>query len=106
MGKFETTLKSSGKSIKATRAKIIAEDAEYAQEEIVRELKKKKRELISKLSSLTDIYPDSELSLKVVKADFNAEKHFKDIHSVKVELANLDVEINIAKETSKEWFDA
>lgn len=106
MSKFETTLKASNKAIKATRAKLIAEDAEASQEDLLRHFKKKERELKSKLASLTDVYPDSELSLRVVKKDFNAAILFEDIHNVKVELANLQVEVKIAEETTKEWFSA
>jgi phage protein D len=104
MGKFQDTLVSSGKKIKAVRAKIISENAEAAQEDIVRRLKKEKRDLDARLLGLTDIHPDSELSLKVVTADFDAEDLFKNIHETKVKLANMTIEVGIAVETYDEWF--
>jgi hypothetical protein len=105
MGKFRDTLEASGKKIKAARARIISENAEAAQEDLVRKLKKEKRELDAKLLSLTDIHPDSELSLKVVTANFDAEDLFSKIHKVKIEIANIGIEIDIATETYDEWFN-
>jgi len=104
MSKFAETLKQSNKSIKAARANIIAASAEEAQNEIVRLLNREKRELEFKLLNLTDVAPDSELSLRVVKADFDANQLFTDIQNTKVALANKEIEVLIAEETYKEWF--
>jgi DNA-directed RNA polymerase subunit K/omega len=104
MKKFQKTLVSSSKHIKAARAKIISENAEAAQEDILRLLKKQLRDIDSKLLGLTDIHPDSELSLKVVTANFNAEELFRAIHTAKIEKANKTIEVGIAQETYDEWF--
>lgn len=103
--KFITNLKRSNKQIKDARAKIIAEDALDAQTQLLDSIKREKRELDRKLLELTDLHPDSELSLRVVRKDFNAKELFKEIQSTKVELANKTVELQIAMETYTEWFD-
>ncbi len=104
MNKFVKTLSQSNSKIKEARAKIIAADAQFAQENIVRNLETEKRKLDGKLLSLTDLHPDSELSLRVVRKDFDAEQLFQDIQNTKVDLANKTVELQLANETSKEWF--
>lgn len=105
MNKFITTLTASNKSIKEARAKMISEDAVDAQQELVRELKKEKRELERRLMQLSDMSPDSELSLKVVKDTFKATDWVKEIQTIKVELANKTVELQLAEETFSEWFE-
>jgi hypothetical protein len=104
MNKFTETLTQSNSKIKAARATIISASAEDAQTEILRNKKKTVRDLEFRLLNLTDIAPDSELSLRVTKADFNAESLFSEIHGVKVKLAMAVVEENIAEETYTEWF--
>ena len=104
MNKFVRILSQSHSKIRETRAKIIAEEAAFAQEDIVRNLEKEKREINSKLDSLTDMNPDSRLSLQVVKADFNAESILTEIQQLKIDLVNKKVELKIAKDTQDEWF--
>jgi membrane glycosyltransferase len=105
MNKFISNLTASNKSIKEARAKVISEDAIDAQQELVRELKKEKRELDRRLMQLSDMSPDSELSLKVVKDTFKASEWAKEIQAIKIELANKSIEIKLAEETFKEWFE-
>lgn len=102
--RFINSLIASNKEIKAARAKIVGEDALDASEELVRNLKAEKRELERKLLSLSDMNRDSELSLLVVKADFNAKNWIKEIHEIKVKLALKEEELKIAEETHNEWF--
>ena len=104
MTKFEKILTSSNESIKEQRAKIILGKAQDAQEEILRKLKKEKREIDEKLLSLTDIYPDSALSLAAVRSDFDAEELFEEIQSLKVDGLNKEIEVQVAEETYNEWF--
>jgi len=104
MNKFISNLTASNKTIKESRAKIVSEDALDAQTELVRELKKSKRELERRLIQLSDMSPDSELSLKVVKDNFNAAAWVKEIQDIKIELANKEVELTLAEATFNEWF--
>jgi hypothetical protein len=104
MNKFISTLTASNKSIKDARAKMVSEDATDAQQELVRDLKKEKRELERRLMQLSDMGSDSALSLQVVKDTFKASDWAKEIQSIKVELANKTVELQLAEETFNEWF--
>ena len=104
MNKFVSNLTASNKAIKEARAKMVSEDAIDAQAELVRDLGKSKRELERKLAQLSDMSPDSELSLKVVKDTFNAEEWVKEIQTTKVAIANKTIELQLAEETFQEWF--
>ena len=102
--KFKSELSKSNKSIKAQRANMVAEDAKFAQEEILRNLQAQKRELEKQLIMCSDMSPDSELSLKVVKDDFDAKLWATSIQRIKVDLANKEVEMQLAQDTYDEWF--
>jgi phage protein D len=104
MQKFNKMLTSSNKEIKATRAAIIADEVKDAMEELLREKKKEKRDLEKQLISLSDLHQDSELSLRVVKKDFNAKQWLGDIINVKTKLLNATIELNVAEEVNNEWF--
>lgn len=101
---FIKSLTASNSSIKASRAKMVSEDALDASEELIRNLKQEKRELERRLMSLSDMNRDSEFSLKVVKDDFNAKEWIKEIQEIKVQLANKEVELQLASETHNDWF--
>jgi hypothetical protein len=102
--KFISTLTNSNADIKAVRAKMINEDALDASEELLRSLKQEKREMERQLMNLSDMSPESELSLMVVKPNFDAKSWIANIQRLKVELANKQVEIDLAEETHNEWF--
>lgn len=102
--KFTKDLTASNKEIKAARAKIVGEDVKDASEEMIHNLKKARRTLERRLLNICDMHRDSELSLKVVKDNFNATAWIKEIQEIKVELANNEVELSIAEATHKEWF--
>lgn len=102
--KFITVLTASNSTIKEARAKIVSEDVFDASDELTRSLKQEKRELERRLLNLSDMNRDSELSLKVVKDNFDAKAWIKEIQEVKVALAMKDVELKLATETHNEWF--
>jgi len=104
MSKFATNLKKSNKAIKAQRADIIAESTQAEHEDLVRDLKKTRRELRTKLMGLEDLSPDSQFSNNVVKGDFDAKAWAKSMQSIKVEILNNKIELQVAEETTKEWF--
>lgn len=104
MNKFQSVLKQSSKDIKANRARIASENAKDAAEEMVRKLRKDLRNYESQLDNLTDLNRDSELSLKVIRDDFNAGNWMSTIQNVKVAIANKKIELAIAEETFEEWF--
>ena len=104
MNKFQSVLKASSKDIKEARARIASENAKDAAEELVRDLRKQQRSLELSLDNLTDLNRDSELSLKVVRDDFNAGAWMRNVQATKVALANKKIEVAIAEETFQEWF--
>jgi len=102
--KFIEELTLSNKQIKANRAKMICEDAKDAQEELLRQLNAEKRDLERKLLNLSDMSPDSQFSLRVTKDNFDAKAWVAEMQNLKVQLANKQVELELATATSREWF--
>ncbi len=105
MNKFAKLLSGSSKEIRGARATILADDARFAQEELVRNLEAEKRELNRKLVAATDLYPESELSLMVTRKDFDPKAWTKRIQELKVAIAEKQVELDLATETFTEWFE-
>lgn len=102
--KFTKNLTLNNKSIKESRAQLIGEDAEAAQAELLRTLRQQHRDLQRKKDSLSDLYPDTELSLQPAKGGFDAKKWVVDLQNTNVAIANKQIEIDIAQETYEEWF--
>lgn len=102
--KFISSLTASNKDIKEARARRVSEDAYDSMDELVRDLKKEKRELERRLDNLSDMNRDSELSLKVIKDNFDAKAWGKEIQEIKVALKMKEVELAVAEETFEEWF--
>lgn len=101
---FLNSLLKSSTDIKAARAELISEEAKSCQEELTRKLRDEVRDLKRNLMKLTDIYPDSELSLKVSRDDFNAKEWTRSLHDTQVNLQIKEIELNIAENTLKTWF--
>lgn len=102
--KFKSNLTASNKSIKANRAELIAEDAQHAQQKLIDKLTDEQRALKRKRIALSDLYPDSELSLRVTKDNFDADKWALELQDIEVQLLNKKVEIKAAEATFNEWF--
>jgi len=102
--KFIQNLTSSSAAIKDQRATLISADAQASQEELLRKLKQEQRDLLRKRMALSDIYPDSELSLLVTKNTFDADRWSRDYQTIGVQLLNKEVEIKVAQATYDEWF--
>lgn len=105
MNKFTTNLTSSAGQIKEQRATLISADAQASQEELLRKLNQDARDLNRKILALSDMYPDSELSLLVTKSNFDAFRWTNETQALKVQLLNKQVEISIAQKTYDEWFE-
>ena len=104
VNKFTTGLNKSSREIRGQRAVLVGSATEAAQEEIIQSLEKRKRELLTKKLNLEDFYPSKIGSTVPVKNDFDPVEWARDMQKVKVDLAMLDVELKIAKETYDEWF--
>lgn len=104
MNNFEKNLTASNKEIKATRAKRVSQQAELAQDDIVRNLKREELELETKLENLEDLSPSSALSLNPIEGDFNAKEWCRKVQEIKIELLNKQIEYKVAKETYDKYF--
>ena len=105
MNKFQQTLNGSNEAIKGKRSELLSKKVKGAADKVIQNLEEEINQLEIDYDSKTDIYPDSELSLLVVKSDFNAEKWFQEINDIQVNIANKKFELDVAKNTHATWFD-
>ena len=103
--KFQKHLELGHKDIKGKRATIMFEQAKDCSEEFVRDLKKKKRQLEHDLLDLEDFHVNHTTSLKVAEDKFKPDGWISELNKTKVNIQLLDVKLNIANETHKEWFN-
>lgn len=106
MNKFEAMLNQSSSAIRGQRGILVAKNAKKAQEALVRELDDKLDLVEEQLLATTDIYPQSELTLMVTTDKFNPQEWVKKLQQLKVQKANLQVELELANETLEEFFVA
>lgn len=104
MNAFEKMLNSSASQIRGQRATLVAKTAKKAQEKLVSDLDDKLDDLENQILQVSDLAPTSELSLMVVQKDFKAIDWVTKLHKLKVEKANIEIELEIAKETFEEFF--
>jgi hypothetical protein len=104
MGKLAKTLEAGHKGIRRERLLFIEEEMEHKQRRLIDTLKEEKRSIERKLLDLSDLYPESTLSLMVVKKDFDAEQWVQEVQAAKVSLKLNSVKLICAEETFKEWF--
>lgn len=102
--KFVSSLSVSNSAIKEQRAHILGADAETAAKEEIISLEKDVRFIQRELLQLTDFYPDSELSLKAAKDDFDTKAWAKKMIKFKLDLELKQAELKSAKEFYDEWF--
>lgn len=104
MKKIRKLIATSSKIVKGLRADIIASQMERSHRKVVMRIEDEVDDLKDKKNSLQDIYPDSELSLRVVNKDFDSDKWAEDYQKTKLELEMKLVELKLANETTEEFF--
>ena len=104
MSKFRNLIKSTGKAVKEVRGNLLAENAMYNAEQLVRIKEAELRGLKMKENDMTDFYPESEFSLRVTSKDFDDKKWFGELCNLRVQIANKEIEVDIIKGTYEEWF--
>lgn len=104
MGKFLDRMSQNDSQALVARAKQIDCQARIAQEAIVAKLKNKKAALELKLQDLTDFAPETTQSLRPGVANWQPEKWAAELHNVKVGLYEVEVELQIANATMKDFF--
>lgn len=102
--KFVKNLTASNADIKGKRSEVVARRAKASQSNLVNKLQDEKDELELIVERLSDLFPDSTVSLKVAE-NFDSNKWVKDMQDAKIALLNKEVELKAAKETYKEWFE-
>lgn len=105
MNKFTRLISDNNSSTLTRRAGSIATAAQIAQQNIVNQLKQRKCELELKIANLTDLAPESTDSLRPGDKDWNAKKWAIELQETKQELYDLNVQLTIAEETYKEYFE-
>jgi len=104
MSKFRSLIKSTGKAVKEVRGNLLTDNAMYNAEQLVRTKESELRALKMRENDMTDFYPESEFSLRVTKKEFNDKQWFAELCNLRVDIANMEVEVDIYKETYEEWF--
>ena len=103
--KFVNQLQRSNKQIKIDRARRIGEACSDAQVKLVMDIKEKIRKKENRLDEMTDLSASNQSTTNnIISSNFDASHFVKEINDLKVDIANLEVELEVAEETSKEWF--
>lgn len=103
---FQKQLSRSNSKIREDRAKRIAEAARDAQLKLVMDLKAQKRKLENELDGMTDLSSDNQTtSMNVISPNWDADQFMSQIQKLKTDIKMIDIKIQIAEETTKEWFD-
>lgn len=104
MSKFVTNLVQDAEGIKKQRATALAKETSDAQVDLIRVLEKEKRELDNELMNLTDLSPENSFDLRPGSKNYNATIWVKKMQDIQVELLNIEVQLEVALATQKEWF--
>lgn len=104
MNKFTELISNNGNETLNRRASAIAQNAEIAQQDILNSLKKQHAELTLKKESLTDLAPDSTVSLRPGSKDWNPDTWAAELQETKQKLYFLEIQIKLAQETFDEYF--
>ena len=104
MGKFLNIMSGSSSQTLKNRAEQLNTQASIAQEAVIAKLKAEKSELEIKIQDLTDFAPDTTDSLKPGIKNWNPTEWAKKLQDCKVRLYEINVELEIALATQKEFF--
>lgn len=104
MNKFITGLVQDTSGIKKQKAIAVGKETADAQIDLIRLLEKRKREIENKLLDLTDLSPENTFDLRPTKKDFNATAWVQNLQELKLQLLEVEIELQVAEETQSEWF--
>ena len=102
--KFQQVLNQSVAGIKEVRGKIINQQAETNAKMVIFEAEKELNDMKSRYLSLTDIYPDSQMTLRVTSDNFDSKTWFADAARLQVEIELKEQEVDIYKKEYDKWF--
>lgn len=101
---FTSNLSKSNSEIKESRAKRIGQQAEMAQDDLVRVLKSDVLDIEAKLDDLEDLSPNTTMSLNPTKGEFKAKEWVAAIQLLSVELEEKKFELTVAEKTYAKYF--
>jgi len=105
VSKFLTNLLQDGSGIKQQRAEQLFNSASIAHSNLLNKLRGDVNNLESKLFGLHDLHPTNSTDLTVGGANFHPENWVNDVQNTKVVLLTKRIELKVAEETNKEWFE-
>ena len=104
--KFVAQLSRENKQIKIDRARRIGEACSDAQMKLVMDIKSRIRSKQNRLDEMTDLSADNQsTTTNLISKNFDADAFVLEINNLKVDIASLEVELEVAEETSSEWFN-
>lgn len=92
-------------AVLAERQSLLGQSLYNSQNALLLSLKEKESTLKIKISQLLDFGPQRTTDLKASHPMDEAKKLIQDLHELKVQLVEIQVEIKIAEETYKELFE-
>ena len=104
MNKFSENLSKSNQSMKQERADRLGKQIAIAQKQLIDDLTIRKLELENKIEEMFDLNESHSTSLEFKKVE-DMSKFLTVVQQTKIELEMVKVELKIAKETFKEWFE-
>ena len=104
ISKFEAQLGATDTDIKRQRGKIAAGKGTNAVSALITKLSNEKFELESALSKLSDLGPDSNVSLRPIDDSWNPAQWVNDLFSTKMKLRLKNIELEEAQSIMDEWF--
>jgi len=104
MNKFKELIIKSGPEIKAQRAQTLADATFRKQTALVNKLKDELAEIDLQIEQITDIAPTNTYSLKPGGKSFDPSKWVEELHRLKRERYNTEIDLSIAVETLNSWF--
>ena len=102
--KFEAQIAASDIKIKEARAAILMQSVKGEADDLVRSISKEIQRIKINILNLTDLAPESSMSLRPGGKDFNAKKWIKDLHEATLDLELKEMELATAEKLVKEWF--
>lgn len=87
------------------RAESINTQAAIAQKNLINQLTDKKVSLELKVQNLTDFAPETTQSLRPSTGDWNPSEWVKKLQDAKVALYEVQINLTIAEDTYKEFFE-
>lgn len=96
-GALLNSLQRSRKQITSARAESIGEDGEIVYRRKIEDMNIRKRQLVRNRTNRLDMSPDNAMSLQLAK-NFNPEEFADADINDSIELRNLDIKLDVAKE--------